>query len=40
MLNDELHKWNVEGFLLKCLNKLESMKVMAKVHKGIYDSHR
>ena len=40
MQRDELYKWSVEGFLLKCLNKSKSIKVMAKVHKRICKAHR
>ena len=40
MLNDELYKRSTESLLLKCLDKDESMRVMAEVHEGICESHR
>ena len=40
LLDDELYKCSAKGLLLKCLDKEEAMKVMAKVHEGIYKSHR
>ena len=40
LLNDELYKCSTEGFVLKCLDKDESMRVMAEVHKRICGSHK
>ena len=40
LLSDKLHKWSVEGILLKCLDKKEVMSVLVKVHKGICGSYR
>ena len=40
LLYDKLYKRRAEGLLLKCLDKLEAMKVMGEVHEGVYRSHR
>ena len=40
LLDDKLYKQSAEGLLLKCLDKLEYMKVMVEVHEGIYGSYR
>ena len=35
-----MYKRNAKGLFLKCLDKSESMKVVAKVHKEVYGSHK
>ena len=40
LLDIELYKKGVEGLLLKCLNKLEAMRVIGEVYQEIYVSHK
>ena len=39
-LEDVLYKRGVEGLLLKCVSKYESLQVLAKVHEGICGAHQ
>ena len=35
-----MYKWIVEGLLLKCLDKSESLKVMVEAYEWVCGSHR
>lgn len=40
LIDGQLYKKSVDGLLLKCLSKHESMLVMAEVHEGICVAHQ
>lgn len=40
LIDGQLYKKSVDGLLLKCLSKHESMLVMAEVHEGICGAHQ